>query len=147
MIGYIMKKSELTLLMMLVNKDKARLAELFYREIDAYGQDKLLDELGKKGYVFRRKNAVDVEKTIAFLLYQLGNAGEAAISADGRRYVYYCPSLILMLEQDRLSKEKCRLVPFENENSLSEYLEENYIFLGTKVTIREVNDFGKDIEC
>lgn len=147
MIGYIVEKRELTLLMLLVNGEKTELAEKFCKGSDENEQRLILDRLEKKGYIFKGRNKVDVERTIAFLLYQLGQAAEAAISADNKRYVYWCPKLLIMLEQDRCNKEKCKLVPFENENSLREYLEENKIFLGTKVLIREVNDFGTDIEC
>lgn len=146
MIGYMAEKSELTLLMQLVNGENAELAEKFCESINENEYKLILEKLEKKGYVYRRKSSVDIEQTISFLVYQLGHASEAAISADSTRYVYWCPKLLLMLEQDRLSKKKCRLIPFENENSLREYLVENKIFLGTKVTIREVNDFGKDIE-
>lgn len=147
MIGYIVEKRELTLLMLLVNGNKAELAEKFCKGSDGNEQQLILDRLEKKGYIFRGRNKVDVERTIAFLIYQLGQAAEAAISADNMRYVYWCPELLLMLEEDRLNKSKCRLVPFENENSLCEYLKENEIFLGTRVKIKEVNDFGTDIEC
>lgn len=123
-VSYILNKDELTLLCYLINGADSPVPKIFFSEIPEDGTEKIIGSLSDKGYIHLRNGMIDIERTINFLIGQIISVQKAELSEDGKRLILYCKKLILIIEEDRLSVKKCRLIPVKDPEMLSEYLSE-----------------------
>lgn len=137
MIAYILEKKELTFLVRLINGADADIPVKFSDYVTENGCQKVCASLIRKGYMFKKAGGFDVEETIRFLVEGLNSAEEASRTVDGSVYVYYCDGYMLAIEQDRLNRKKCRLVPLENEAAVEEYISECGKVLESRIRFRE----------
>lgn len=134
-ISYIFGKKELTVLSAAVVGRTDILPEGFSEAVSQGEQTSVLGSLKRKGYISysdSRTGRISVEQTAAFLVNMIADADSLALSADGRACAFYCPKLIIIVEQDRLSAEKCRITPLRDESELRIYSEENDKAFGEK---------------
>ena len=98
--AYLFEKKELAFLCVLNNGAETRVPSGFTERVEKKDVEGLINNLERKGYIYRTENKLSMERTIAYLTYQLGTAYKGTISIDGKYWVYYCKDIILVLTKD-----------------------------------------------
>lgn len=128
--SYIMDKAGFTILCMLLGGKDVKIPEQFYDSINEDNYEKVLKKLSDVGYIYIFDSRTDVERTIHFLISNVLGAKDVSIENNGKRCVFQCEKLIIILEEDRLSPKKCKLIPIRDNEMLEQYYselnEENY---------------------
>lgn len=138
MTAYIFDKRGLTLLCGIVCGEKAWLPQNMIGDLSGDNYMDTAIKLEKAGYLRLHENGeVSVERTAAFLAKCICGTDDIKQENGGQRYIYRCEKLIVVLEADRLSDLKCRIVPLRNEAELEQYLSEHSVLNGSKEIMEE----------
>lgn len=127
MTSYILDRSCFTLLCVLVggNRDNISIPKAFYEDITEESYNYAIKKLSDIGYIHVTGERIDMERTIHFLISKIISTPEENAERIGRSYVFRCDNIIIVMENDRLSAKKCRIVPIKDEEMLNEYFSEN----------------------
>ena len=104
-----MDKAGFTILCMLLGGKDIKIPKQFYDTINEDNYKKVLKKLS------------DVERTIHFLISSVLGAQDVSIENNGKRCVFQCEKLIIIIEEDRLSPKKCKLIPIKDNEMLEQY--------------------------
>lgn len=122
--SYIMDKTGFTILCMLLGGKDVKIPEQFYDTVDEKNYENVLKKLSDVGYIYISDSHTDVERTIHFLISSILGAKNVSIENNGKRCVFQCDKLIIIIEEDRLSPKKCKLVPIKDNEMLAQYYRE-----------------------
>lgn len=123
--AYIIDKAGFSLLCRLTGRDTAHIPERLLEDIDGDNAANALKKLCDVGYAHVSGEHIDIEKTMDFLVSSVLDTDDVTEENKGKRVIFRCKKLIIIVEEDRLSKKKCRIVPIKDEEMLKEYYEEN----------------------
>lgn len=124
MTAYLIDKAGFTILCRLIGGKNANIPERFYVETNENDYRSALKSLEDVGYIYISENHVDIERTIYFLISSILSAESCNIENSGERYVFQCDKLIIIIEGDRLSAKKCRIIPIKDKEMLAQYYSE-----------------------
>ncbi len=119
--SYIMDKAGFTILCMLLGGKDIKIPKQFYDTINEDNYKKVLKKLSDVGYIYIFDSHTDVERTIHFLISSVLGAQDVSIENNGKRCVFQCEKLIIIIEEDRLSPKKCKLIPIKDNEMLEQY--------------------------
>lgn len=122
--SYIIDKVGLTILSLLINGSEVMLPDRLCGDITDDNYNSVLDRLAAVGYIYRTEKRIDIERTMSFLISSAGSAEHICEENNGKRYVFRCEKLIIIIEEDRLSPKKCRIIPIKDEEMLAEFYRE-----------------------
>lgn len=122
--SYIMDKTGFTILCMLLGGKDVKIPEQFYDAVNEKNYENILKRLSDVGYIYISDSHTDVERTIHFLISSILDAKNVSIENNGKRCVFQCDKLIIIIEEDRLSPKKCKLVPIKDNEMLAQYYRE-----------------------
>ncbi len=119
--SYIIDKAGLTALCLLIGKENISMPENLLEGVSEENAEAVLDRLARVGYIFRTADRIDIERTVFFLISNALRAKNVSGEPDGKRYIFRCSKLIIIIEEDRLSSKKCRIIPIRDEEMLKEF--------------------------
>lgn len=101
----------------------------------------VIKNLSQKGFIAKREDKISVNSGIAFMISSLGKAKRLFIQKHERVFTaYICGEISLLLINDTKSNNYM-LYPFENEDKLVEWLNENNIFNWEDARFENEDDF------
>lgn len=94
------------------------------------------DTLAEKGFAVKDVG-ITIDSGIAFMIRSMGKAERLFIGDGERKFTaYICPKISLLLINDANSRNYM-LCPFENEDILAEYLNENGLYEWNDIRLEE----------
>ena len=122
--SYLIDKTGFTLLCALVGGENVIVPGQLCETVDDNNYNEVLKRLSDIGYIYHSGKRVDIERTIDFLISNIVGAQEVNAEPEEKRVIFRCSKLIIVVEEDRLSPRKCRIVPIKDEEMLEEYFSE-----------------------
>lgn len=122
--SYIIDKKGFTILCMLIGGKAVKIPERFYDTVDENNYESVLKKLSDVGYAYISDSHTDIERTMHFLISSVLGAENVSIENDGKRYIFQCEKLIIIIEEDRLSPKKCKIIPIKDNEMLMKYYSE-----------------------
>lgn len=122
--AYITDKAGFALLCRLMGGDTAHIPNRLLDEVTESNYQSVLKRLCDVGYAHEAGSHIDIEKTMNFLVSSVLDADNVTEENGGKRVVFRCKRLIVIIEEDRLSPKKCRIIPIKDEAMLGEYYNE-----------------------
>lgn len=122
--SYIMDKAGFTILCMLIGGENVYVPEHLCDAVNEDNYEGVLKKLADYGYVYVSHGRIDIERTINFLISCIIGAENIISENNGKRYIFRCSKLTVIIEEDRLTPKKCRIIPIKDDSMLTEYYSE-----------------------
>lgn len=139
MIGYIFTENELKLLCGAMNIRALAKHQFPNMNITAKEWAQAEDTLAEKGFAVK-DGGITIGSGIALMIRSMGKAERLFIGDGERKFTaYICPKISLLLIND-VNSRNYMLCPFENEDFLAEYLNENGLYEWKDIRVEEKNE-------
>ncbi len=123
--SYIIDKECFCFLYELLGGKKENIPDRFIVKESPNTYDNAVNILEKQGYIHFSNKKIDVERTIHFLITSIIKAEKFSSAQNGRSYIFDCGNLYIVVEEDRLSSKKCKIIPIKDNDMLNEYNTDN----------------------
>lgn len=122
--AYLTDKAGFALLCRIIGGDIAHIPDKLLEEVNESNYQSVLKRLCDVGYAHASGSRIDIEKTMDFLVSSVLDADNVTEENNGKRVIFRYKRLIVIIEEDRLSPKKCRIIPIKDEEMLIEYYNE-----------------------
>ncbi|MGN0553927.1 MAG: hypothetical protein ACI4I1_11105 [Oscillospiraceae bacterium] len=142
MISYIFSENEIKLLCRLLNAEVLSKHQFDNDPFDDEKYASSIASLSGKGFVNLSSNGITVNSGIAMMINRMSRACKLFLGNCKRKFTAYIEDHISILLIDDLYSKKIMLCPFEREDELSEWLNENGFFIWETVYLNGGDDNG-----
>ena len=140
MISYLYTKKELAVFSALACGGICKLAYRFVEIPDENEYDDIISSLEAKGYIRKDGGVIKTDLVQSYLFAMMSGYEKKRNAEHGKYTALYCRDLIVVLASDKYSPILCRVMPFRNEESLNEWIEEEHISLSEEIIYPESSE-------